>query len=819
MNIAGILSDADTIYLVGTRALLLEKHCRVGTHTMLAVKSSASTMASLIAAHSDLEICCANGPEETVIGGLNDKIESFAASLARLPQPLKATQLKVQFAFHSAQVEPPMLDAFRESCGSITFKQPSIPLLSPLLGRVVTAASDLGLPSVYLSRHCLETVNFCAALQSTKSLGAISDKMVWVEIGPHPTCSNSIKASLGIASTRTLPTLRRGEDDWAAFVPTLTALYKTGLAVNWDEYHSGFKNNLSVLRLPAYRWDLKSHWIPYVHDWCLTKCNPPPAPCNHGPLLASSVNDQGTSQAKKEPLTISIQDIVEERYAGDEAWIIARSDVQHPDFQTVLRGHRVNGQPVCSSAVYADMALTLFSRLLEKSPVEFDKSGMGVEVSDLAADKSLILNNEPSQLVEMKARVQWSSRQATFSLASTDGKTGKPTAHHAKCTGTFSQIDRWKKEWSRREYPIKARVAHLRQSVDEDSGVSQIKTGMFYKLFSSLVDYEPSFRGCRELIMRSVDFESTAKVKFNTPAGTAGRWAYPPYWLDSLGQITGFTMNANDTPDSNTQVFINHGWENMRISEPLSQGHTYQTYVKIQEKDDRSYIGDVYVFSPVSDSLVAVYEGVTFSAVLRKILDKVLPHPGARPPKTTPAPQPAHPIASVRTPAVVEERPAINPVSVQLRPAAKAPADISASSTANKLRAIIAEEVGAPIAEVVDDVELADLGVDSLLSLTMADGILEELGTKVDSSLFITGLKVQDLVRLVAGSEVVEAPPSSSSAEPVPTQLPLPPAAGSESHSKTADKVRIIIAEEVGAPVAEVVDIIALADLGVDSLL
>ncbi|KAJ4294953.1 hypothetical protein N0V88_005193 [Collariella sp. IMI 366227] len=819
MNIAGALSDADTIYLVGTRARLLEKHCRVGTHAMLAVKASVSSMTSLITSHGDLEICCANGPEETVIGGPNDKIEVFAASLARLPLPLKATQLKVQFAFHSAQVEP-MLDAFRESCGSITFKNPSIPFLSPLLGKVVTAASDLGTPSAYLSRHCRETVNFYSSLQSAKSAGAISDKMVWVEIGSHPTCSNSLKATLGSSFTRTFPTLRRGEDDWAVLVPTLTSLYESGLAVNWDDYHGGFKENLSVLRLPAYRWDLKSHWIPYVHDWCLTKGNPP-IRCNHD-LSTLSASDNRQSPVKKEPLTTSVQDLVEESYAGDESWIVARSDVQHPYFQAVLRGHRVNGQPVCSSAVYADMALTLFSRLLEKSPVAFDKSGLGVEVSDLVADKSLILNNEPAQLVEMKAHVHWSTKHATFSLSSIDLKTGKSTDKHAKCNGTFSQINRWKTEWSRREYLIKARVAHLRQSVDdEDSGVSQIKTGIFYKLFSSLVDYEPSFRGCRELIMRSADFESTAKVKFNTPPDTADRWAWPPYWLDSLGQITGFTMNANDTLDSKAQVFINHGWENMRISEPLSQNHTYQTYVKMQDKGDRSYIGDVYIFSPVSHSIIAVYEGVTFSAVPRKILDKVLPHPGARLSKpatttTSTAFQPTSPVAT-KTPAV-KQRLGTSHVPVQQSPSTNSSA-IPNSLIANKVRTIIAEEVGAPIAEVVNSVELADLGVDSLLSLTMADRILEELGVKVDSSLFITGLKVQDLVKLVGGDKVSESS-SSLSAEPAPTtQLPPAVPVGNESHSATADKLRAIVADEVGAPISEVVDDIALADLGVDSLL
>jgi naphtho-gamma-pyrone polyketide synthase len=66
--------------------------------------------------------------------------------------------------------------------------------------------------------------------------------------------------------------------------------------------------------------------------------------------------------------------------------------------------------------------------------------------------------------------------------------------------------------------------------------------------------------------------------------------------------------------------------------------------------------------------------------------------------------------------------------------------------SADRMKAAIADEVGAPIGEVLDDVELAELGVDSLLALTILDRLREELGVKVDSGLFIIGLKVKDLV-------------------------------------------------------------------------
>ncbi|KHN94792.1 polyketide synthetase PksP [Metarhizium album ARSEF 1941] len=740
MNIAGVLSDADTIHLVGTRATLLTEHCSMGTHAMLAVKASVDKVVPFLSRRPGLEIACVNGSEETVVAGPRDAINSLVDVLDT--QSARTTLLKVQFAFHSAQVES-MLASFRQSCASVVFKDPAVPLLSPLLGKTISDVADFGFPADYLTRHCRETVNFHNSLLSAADSGVISDKTVWVEVGPHPVCGNMLKSALG-SLAKSLPTLRRDEDDWKVFTSTLTSLYCSGLSINWDEYHGGLTKNKQVLCLPSYQWELKSHWIPYVHDWCLTKGDAPPEP----QLLAHTRPD-----FRHGPFTTSVQDIISEKYTGDEACITARSDVQHPDFREVLLAHRVNGRPVCSSAVYADMALTLFTRLLEHSAVRFDKSDIGIDVSNMVADKALILNDDPSQLVEMKASAQWSTRRATFTICSIPG-TGAEVSHHAKCTGSFVEKSQWRREYQRRDFLVKARVDHLRRSIHDNSGsVHLIKTGMFYKLFSALVDYHPSFKGCRELVMHSAELESSAKVKFATPPGTADKWMTPPYWLDSLGQITGFTMNANDEVDSKNQVFINHGWESMKLIEPLSEDVTYTTYLKMRQRDKSTYVGDVYIFNEGVGDIVAVYEGVAFSAVQRSVLDKVLPKPktNADTSRTVLLSKPVH---ESQGPESGLEQPTELPV---LLPSHKD--DVSA----DRIRAIIAEEVGAAVSDVQDEAKLDELGVDSLLVLTISDRMLEEVHVKVDSAAFIACTTVGEFIQLVSGSST----PSSDSTPPV----------------------------------------------------
>lgn len=55
--IAGVLSISDTIYLTGSRALLLEKKCIAGSYGMLAVKASAAEINQILGEVS-VEVAC-----------------------------------------------------------------------------------------------------------------------------------------------------------------------------------------------------------------------------------------------------------------------------------------------------------------------------------------------------------------------------------------------------------------------------------------------------------------------------------------------------------------------------------------------------------------------------------------------------------------------------------------------------------------------------------------------------------------------------------------------------------------------------------------
>jgi len=101
LHVAGVLSISDTIYLVGTRAKLLEEKCYEGSHMMLAIKTSVATIGQYL---DNVEVACINAPEETVVSGTYINIKFLLGELK--DRGFEPTKRSIPFAFHSAQVSP-----------------------------------------------------------------------------------------------------------------------------------------------------------------------------------------------------------------------------------------------------------------------------------------------------------------------------------------------------------------------------------------------------------------------------------------------------------------------------------------------------------------------------------------------------------------------------------------------------------------------------------------------------------------------------------------------------------------------------------------
>ncbi|TVY82326.1 Conidial yellow pigment biosynthesis polyketide synthase [Lachnellula suecica] len=804
LHVAGVLSVLDTIILVGRRAQLLVSACTIGSHAMLAVRASLSSVQSLLS-HVAVEIACINGPEELVFSGTVDQVELLNVTLTS--RGIKTTKLNVPYAFHSAQVDP-ILDDFQTSMGSTTFNTPQIPVISTLLGEVVTEAGIFN--ASYLVRHCRESVNLLGGIEAALESETVDEKTVWIEIGPHPVCVNMIKATIGKDTTAVL-SLRRNEDPWTTISSSISSLFHTGVNIDWQEYHREFSRSHEVLSIPSYAYDDKVYWIDYKENWCLTKgekslAAPPPPPFS----------------------TTSIHKIVQEIVNPTTALVIGESGLSEPLLRAAIEGHLVNGVGLCPSSLYADMALTICNYAYKVANP--DSEPPHLNVGDMETHSPLVLDLGPKaekKTLQIEARIDFKSERATVTYRSI--LPNGDVVDQAKCIVTFEDSNVWMNEWERRKYLVKGRIDSLRAG---GKGIHHIQRGLAYKLFSALVQYDDKYRGMEEVILSSDNLEATSKVAFQSTIKD-GKFHMSPYFIDSVAHISGFIMNANDAVDSKKHIYISHGWESMRFARNLDADKKYTSYVKMQAVPGAKGVvaGDVYVFD--GEEIIGVVGGLRFQCVPRALLDTlfgVKSKPSAR---LTPAP------AKVTTQKVSQavsktgNSPSrVTTQKLQIKEKSTTYTGVSASAVTNQALQIIASEVGCEISELVDPIQLSDLGIDSLMSLSISGRFREELELNISSS------ALSDIPTIASLKAYLQQFESSDSANV--SGMSTPDMASSDSgfsedlsegfddvedlgvSTENDDLVQIIrstIAEEMGVEVEEISDNTDLATMGMDSLM
>lgn len=153
-------------------------------------------------------------------------------------------------------------------------------------------------------------------------------------------------------------------------------------------------------------------------------------------------------------------------------------------------------------------------------------------------------------------------------------------------------------------YLIRSRFQTLEKSVDE-SDAHKMKRGMVYRHFGAPVNYDKNCRRMQEAILESNGLETTATFSFEVDDGS---FLVNVRWIDSLGHVAEFIMNANDNVHSNSQVFVNHGLDGMRYSTRFSMSKVYRTCNKCGSSAKRYMLGIRISFD--GDTIIAIFEGV-----------------------------------------------------------------------------------------------------------------------------------------------------------------------------------------------------------------
>lgn len=131
---------------------------------------------------------------------------------------------------------------------------------------------------------------------------------------------------------------------------------------------------------------------------------------------------------------------------------------------------------------------------------------------------------------------------------------------------------------------------------------------MLYRMIRPLARFHDDYRAIDELVLNSTTLEASSKLSFGS-VKRGGDFHTHPAIIDALTQSCGFVMNCNDSTDLDVEVFMNHGWRDFRIFEPIDFDKEYTTYTRMHEGADKLWHGDVAVFD--GDNIVASFQQVS----------------------------------------------------------------------------------------------------------------------------------------------------------------------------------------------------------------
>ncbi|HEY1842630.1 MAG TPA: SDR family NAD(P)-dependent oxidoreductase, partial [Mycobacterium sp.] len=375
--VAGALSPADGLKVIATRSKLMSRLSGQGAMALLEL--GAAEAEKLVGQYPDVTVAVYAAPEQTVIAGPPEQVD--AAIEAVDAQGLLARRVEVDVASHHPTVDP-ILAELKDALSDLKPMTPRIPLISTVgqsgSGEVPSFSAD------YWVVNLRSPVRFSQAVAK-----AAENHTTFVEVSPHPLLTHGIGETLDSVSSRdrfnVTAAMKRGDDETLSIHEQLATLGVTA---------PGTAGRRRV-DIPASPWLHSSYWV------------------------------------EKKPAGQRLTDVhpllgvhVEMPSGHEHVW---QTDIGAESLPW-LADHTIHGQPVLSTAGFAEMALAAAGQAL----------GDGVQVSALEIERPLILDaqtrattqlsqSSDANRVEIQARSvggSW-SRCAVADIEVTDASAGR----------------------------------------------------------------------------------------------------------------------------------------------------------------------------------------------------------------------------------------------------------------------------------------------------------------------------------------------------------------------------------------------------------
>lgn len=250
--LAGVLSLADALFLVAKRGRLMQETL---PGAMLSVPLPAAQILPCL--HGQLSLAAINAPALCTVSGPTEEIDELQHLL--LDQGIETRLLQTSHAFHSPLMEP-ILTAFERLVQRVKLQPPTMPYISNLSGREITAAEATD-PRYWVD-HLRQPVLFADGLRELLQ----QPDLVFLEVGPGRTLSTLVRQcqAQGAQGAHQLvfSTLRHPQDlqpDGAFLLATLGRLWLAGVQIDWPAFSQ--HEQRQRIPLPTYPFELRRYWV------------------------------------------------------------------------------------------------------------------------------------------------------------------------------------------------------------------------------------------------------------------------------------------------------------------------------------------------------------------------------------------------------------------------------------------------------------------------------------------------------------------------------------------------------------------------------
>ncbi|MFF7634711.1 SDR family NAD(P)-dependent oxidoreductase [Kitasatospora sp. NPDC008050] len=277
-HIAGALTLDDAARIVTLRSKAIATDL-AGTGTMASIPLPATQVEPLLTEHDgNVSIAAINGPTSTVIAGTATAVHTVVDHCKK--QGIRARTIPVDYASHSAQVEPIRAQLLAD-LADIQPQPSTIPFASTVTTETIDTTT---LTADYWYTNLRTTVRFEETIRTLATTGHTT----FIETSPHPVLTTPIEDTLD-GTGHAIGTLRRDHGNLTRLLTSAAQAHTTGTPITWTTL---LPATTKPVELPSYAFQHQPYWLHTTAATDLTSTGL--HPLDHPILTATTTLPDGT---------------------------------------------------------------------------------------------------------------------------------------------------------------------------------------------------------------------------------------------------------------------------------------------------------------------------------------------------------------------------------------------------------------------------------------------------------------------------------------------------------------------------------------------